>query len=207
MIRTASIVLSLALLAGTAHAQSGPAIEDVARLGQRLQVLDADMNLAGVAAYERLRAQQAIQSLAAARSNQQRADTLALAERRVEIAEVASATELARREVERLERTRGELLLEATRQEAARARAEAEQLRLQARLQAEEAQRLREAAEAEALARQEAEDLIQTVGGAEAERLRAARAREAELARQEAELKRQQSQPRSNNNPPPARRR
>ncbi|HEX2083128.1 MAG TPA: hypothetical protein VHF86_06560, partial [Xanthomonadaceae bacterium] len=49
-------------------------------------------------------------------------------------------------------------------------------------------QRLRAEAEAAAQARQQAEDLIIDVGGAEAERLKAARAREAELARQEAEL-------------------
>ena len=195
MSRRIAVLLSLALAAGNVAAQSPAPVDDASRLGQRLLALDADMNLHGVAAYERLRAQQAVQALAGARSSQ-RADALALAERRVEIAEVASRTALAQREVERLDRTRGELLLEATRQDAARARAEAERLRMEARMQAEEAQRLREAAEAEALARQEAEDLIQTVGGAEAERLRAARAREAELARQEAELKRQQERAR-----------
>lgn len=188
-------VLLLGMSTGTALAQSGAtASDDASRLSQRLTALDADMNLAGVAAYERLRAQQAVQALSTARSSQQRIDALALAERRVEIAEIASRTALDQREIERLDRTRGELLLEATRQEAARARAEAERLRLEARMQAEEAQRLREAAEAEALARQEAEELIESVGSAEARRLRAARAREAELARQEAELRRQQSQ-------------
>lgn len=201
MSRRSAMALALVLCIGSAAAQA-PATQqdDAARLGQRLQALDADMNLAGVAAYERLRAQQAVQALAAARSSQ-RGDALALAERRVQIAELASGTALAQREVERLDRTRGELLLEGTRREAAMARAEAERLRLEARMQAEEAQRLREAAEAEALARQEAETLIQTVGGAEAERLRAARAREAELARQEAELKRQQERARQPRRP------
>ncbi|MDO5506519.1 MAG: hypothetical protein Q4F49_09595 [Pseudoxanthomonas suwonensis] len=191
--------IALLLASGIAGAQQRPVpvvVDDASLLSQRLQALDADMNLAGVAAYERLRAQQAVQALSVARS-QQRADALALAERRVEIAETASRTALDQREIERLDRTRSELLLEATRQEAARARAEAERLRLEARMQAEETQRLREAAEAEALARQEAEDLIDSVGGAEAERLRAARAREAELARQEAELLRQQERSKS----------
>lgn len=197
--------LVLAMAAGGVQAQQPPAAnDDVLRLEQRLQVLDADMNLAGVAAYERLRAQQAVQALASARGQQQRSQALPLAERRVEIAETVSRTALDQREIERLDRTRNELLLEATRQEAARARAEAERLRLEARMQAEEAQRLREAAEAEAQARQEAEDLIQTVGGAEAQRLRAARAREAELARQEAELRRQQEQQKAGD--PPRRR-
>ncbi|MDG6348875.1 hypothetical protein QAA18_09025, partial [Luteimonas sp. 8-5] len=51
-----------------------------------------------------------------------------------------------------------------------------------------EAERLRAAAEAEAAARQKAEEVILDVGGAEARKLRAARKRAAELARQEAEL-------------------
>ena len=43
------------------------------------------------------------------------------------------------------------------------------------------------------MARQQAEDLIIDVGGAEAKKLKEARAREAELARQEAELMSEQS--------------
>lgn len=156
----------------------------------RLQQLDADPDLASLAPYERLRARQALTALLEA-GRSERADAQYVASRRVAAAELAARAEAMRREVDRLERERADLLVEASRQDAERARQEAERLRVQAQIQAEEAQRLRAEAEAAALARQQAEDLIIDVGGAEAQRLKAARAREAELARQEAELLRQ----------------
>jgi hypothetical protein len=61
-------------------------------------------------------------------------------------------------------------------------------LRIEAQIQAEEAARLREAIAQEAQAREDAEGILDTVAGAEAEKLRAARELEAELARKEAEL-------------------
>ena len=132
--------------------------------GMRLQALDADPQLNGLAAYQRLQARQAVEALATVRSSQ-RANATVLAARRVAIAELAARSELAER-----------------------ARQEAERLRVQAQIQAEEAQRLRAEAEAAALARQQAEDVIIDVGGEQAAKLKAARKREAELARQEAEL-------------------
>ncbi|MFC7301526.1 hypothetical protein [Cognatiluteimonas weifangensis] len=153
----------------------------------RLQALEADPRLAGLAAYQRLQAHQALEALAAARRSQQAA-ALVLAARRVSTAELAAHGELLERAIERLDRTRSELLVEASRREAERARQEAERLRIQAQIQAEEAQRLRAAAEAEAAARQQAEAVIIDVGGAQAAKLKAARKRAAELARQEAEL-------------------
>ena len=159
----------------------------VAALSQRLATLEMDARLQGFAAYERLRARQAIDALAAARSRERDA-ARHVAERRVEIAELAARTEAIRREVDRLDRERSDLLVEASRQDAARARQEAERLRVEAQIQAEEAQRLRAAAEAEAAARQQAEDVILDVAGDEAAKLAAAREKEAALARQEAEL-------------------
>lgn len=159
----------------------------VAALQQRLVALDADPLAAGVAPLERLQARQAVETLAAARARQ-REGALQVAQWRVETAEIATRTELARRELDRLERERAELLLEASRREAARARQEAERLRIQAQIQAEEAARLREAAEAEAMARQEAESVLEGVSAREAARLRAARQRAEELKRQEEEL-------------------
>ena len=153
----------------------------------RLQQLEADPALEGFAPYERLRARQALATLLEA-DRRERAEAQYVASRRVAAAELAARTEAMRRQVDRLERDRSDLLVEASRQDAERARREAERLRVQAQIQAEEAQRLRAEAEASALARQQAEDLIIDVGGAEAKRLKAARAREAELARQEAEL-------------------
>jgi hypothetical protein len=154
----------------------------------RLQALSADPRYQGVAAYERFRAQQALDALAAARSKQ-RPELQALAGKRVAIAEQAAAAEVLRRQAADLDRQRSELMVEASRQEAERARQEAERLRLEAQMQAEEAERLRAAADAEAQARQSAEAMVQDVSASERAKLKAARDREAELARQEAELR------------------
>ena len=179
--------LATALLAAPAHAQD-PASQQAA-LVQRLQRIDLDPERNTLAAYERLQARQALDALVAARGRN-RPDAQQVAEWRVETAELAAATEAMRRELDRLDRERSELLVEASRQDAARARQEAERLRVQAQIQAEESARLRMAAEAEATARQEVEIVLDGVAGGEAAKLRAARQREAELARQEAELMR-----------------
>lgn len=176
------------LAAPAAWAQSNDATPELQQLSQRLRRLEADPQASTMAAYERLQAQQALQTLAAARSKD-RAFAYRIAERRVETAETAMRAESNRREIERLDRERNDLLLEASRQDAARARAEAERLRIEAQIQAEEAQRLRMEAEAAATAKQQAEDFVSDIGSAETEKLRLAREREAELARQEAELK------------------
>ena len=180
---------SALLLAGGLIPQAATAAErsEVAALNQRLGLLQATPELASFAAYERLRAQQSVAALAKARARSRDA-ALHLADRRVEIAETVARTERARAEAERLERTRNELLLEASRRDAARARQEAERLRIQAQIQAEEAERLRVAAEAEAVARQQAEDGLATATGEVTQRLSETRAKEAALARQEAEL-------------------
>lgn len=138
---------------------------------QRLQLLDADTRLNPFAQYERLQARQALAALATVKRRGLPA-ALAQAERRVGIAEQAARVEAARREIDRLERERAELLVEASRRDADRARAEAEKLRLQAQLEAEAAaQRQAEAEQAQ-----------------QQEEVRAARAREMALARKEAEL-------------------
>ncbi len=160
---------------------------EVVALNQRLVALQSDPQLVEFAAYEKLQAQQAVAVLAKARGKQ-RDSALYLADRRVEIAETAARAESARREADRLDRTRSELLVEASRRDAARARQEAERLRVQAQIQAEEAERLRQAAEAETLARQDAEDMLTSVAGQQTAKLSAARQKEAQLARQEAEL-------------------
>ncbi|WP_299340424.1 OmpA family protein [uncultured Pseudoxanthomonas sp.] len=179
-----SLALVLSFLAVTAIAADNPV---VAQLSQRLAALQSDPALSEYAAYEKLQAQHAVAALDKGRRSQR--ETLQfVAERRVEIAEVAARTQAARREADRLDRARSELLVEASRREAERARREAERLRVQAQIQAEEAERLRLAAEAEALARQEAETTLDTVAGQQANRLSTARQRELKLAREEAEL-------------------
>lgn len=177
-------LLGLALATQTALAAENPV---VVQLNQRLAALQADPDLAELAAYEKLQAQHAVIAFSKARRSQ-RETAQYVAERRVQIAEIAARAQAARREADRLDRTRSELLVEASRREAERARREAERLRVQAQIQAEEADRLRLAAEAEALARQEAETTLDTVAGQQANRLSAARQRELKLAREEAEL-------------------
>lgn len=177
-------LLGLALATQTAVAAENPV---VVQLNQRLAALQADPDLAELAAYEKLQAQHAVTAFSKARRSQ-RETAQYVAERRVQIAETAARAQAARREADRLDRTRSELLVEASRREAERARREAERLRVQAQIQAEEAERLRLAAEAEALARQEAETTLDTVAGQQANRLSAARQRELKLAREEAEL-------------------
>lgn len=177
-------LLGLALATQTALAAENPV---VVQLNQRLAALQADPDLAELAAYEKLQAQHAVAAFSKARRSQ-RETAQYVAERRVQIAETAARAQAARREADRLDRTRSELLVEASQREAERARREAERLRVQAQIQAEEADRLRLAAEAEALARQEAETTLDTVAGQQANRLSAARQRELKLAREEAEL-------------------
>lgn len=178
----------LAVLAAVPMAYAADAPNpDAARLSQRLQAIEADASLNSLASYERLQARQAIDALVQARSKA-RPDALQVAEWRVEVAEIAVQTQVTRREIDRLDRERSELLVEASRREASRARQEAERLRVQAQIQAEEAQRLRQAAEEEAAARQEAETVLQGVAGDQAAKLRAARQRAAELKRQEEAL-------------------
>ncbi|HET7126163.1 MAG TPA: hypothetical protein VFI26_03560 [Lysobacter sp.] len=165
-----------------------PAVDYVGDEAARLQALNADPRYQGVAAYERFRAQQALDALAAARAKQ-RPELQALAGKRVAIAEQAAVAEVLRRQAADLDRQRSELMVEASRQDAERARQEAERARLEAQMQAEEAERLRATADAEAQARQNAEAVVEGVGDAARAKLKAAREREAELARQEAELR------------------
>lgn len=159
----------------------------VASLSQRLVALQADMRTADAASFEKLQAQQAIAALAKAK-RKELDNARYLAERRVAIAETAARTAVAAREVDQLERTRSELLIEASRREVAKARQEAERLRMQTQIQAEEAERLRLAAEAETLARQDAETALTSVAGRQQQRLSAAQQNAAKLAREEAEL-------------------
>ena len=147
---------------------------------QRLQALDADPRLNPFAQYERLQARQALAAVDAASRSKQPA-ALALADRRVGIADQAARIEATRREIDRLERERSELLVEASRRDAERARAEAERLRMEAQVQAEEAARLRAQAE-------QAEAVLDTAQIDQGARVAAAREKEAALARKEAEL-------------------
>ena len=159
----------------------------VLQLNQRLMSINANPETSELAAFERVQAQQAIGTLAQAKRRDRELAGY-LAERRVEIAETAVRASLAQRQARQLEGTRSDLLIEASRREAARARQEAERLRVQAQIQAEESERLRLAAESEALARQDAENALTSVAGRQQQRLSSAQQNAAKLAREEAEL-------------------
>ncbi|MGH8052989.1 MAG: hypothetical protein ACREP4_03550 [Stenotrophomonas sp.] len=178
------VMVGLLALPLMAVAAEDPA---VASLSQRLVALQADVQTADAASFEKLQAQQAIAALAKAK-RKELDNARYLAERRVAIAETAARTAVAAREVDQLERTRSELLIEASRREVAKARQEAERLRMQSQIQAEEAERLRLAAETETLARQDAETALTSVAGRQQQRLSAAQQNAAKLAREEAEL-------------------
>ena len=146
----------------------------------RLQALEADTRLNPFAQYERLQARQAIAALATV-SRRNLPAALALAERRVAVAEQAARIEASRRVIDQLEQQRNELRVEASRRDADRAMAEAERLRLQAQIQAEDAARARAQAE-------QVEAALDGAQTAQQDKVEAARAKEATLARKEAEL-------------------
>lgn len=187
MSRLAAFLLGLVLMfqASATLAQRAPD-PDVLRLQEQLQVLDSDPSLAELAGLARLKARQAVASLQTARRSD-REHALFLANRWVEAAGAAARAELLQQQAAQLDRERDQIMLEASRRDAERARREADDLRRQTLAREEEAQRLAEQVEAERLAGQ------QSTADAEEEarqarKLADARGREAELARKEAEL-------------------
>ena len=188
MLRNITLAVGMAVAAAAVPAVAqDQASPDADRLAERLRVIDADPSRNTFANFERLQARQALETLREARSSQREA-ALQVAQWRVETAEIVAGTEVIRREIDQLDRSRSDLMVEASRQEAARARAEAERLRVQAQIPAEEAERLRLAVEAEHGAREQVEGVLEGVASDQAAKLRAARARQAELERREAEL-------------------
>lgn len=134
-------VLSLAALPPLAMAAKDDPQADA--LNRRLAALQNDPQTNELARFERLQAQQSVAALAEAK-RRDRDELVFLADRRVEIAELTARTALARRELDRLEGTRNDLLIEASRRDAARARQEAERLRVQAQIQTEAAEQARQ---------------------------------------------------------------
>ena len=90
--------LAFAFAVAPAFAADNP---DVIRLGQRLTTLEADSQLNTFGAYERLQARQAIDALAQA-SGRARPDALYVAERRVQIAEIAARAPQLRQDFTRI---------------------------------------------------------------------------------------------------------
>lgn len=183
--RLPAIVLLAALLglapAAPALAQSAYELHEqaVAGLSAELRALDADPSLADLAGLERLQARQAIdQALVAKRRDRQH--SLGIARLRLQSARAAAEAELLDEQSRQLDSERDQIMVEASQREAEQARIESERLRLRS-LAREEAAERAEAAQVVALEAAGAET-------AQARKLAQARAREAELARKEAEL-------------------
>jgi len=166
---------------GSAQAADNPDPQ-IVRLTEVLGALDADPALADKAALERFKARQALADARVVRSRD-RAHALILANAWVEAARDAAKAELLDQQSAQLDRERDQIMLEASRRDAELARREADRLRLQSLAREEEAQRLAESMEQGRLAVENSE-----AQASQALKLADARAREAELARKEAEL-------------------
>ena len=191
--------------AGTALAQSPPSA-DVQRLSEVLAAVDSDPALAGKAALERYQAQQAIAALRGARSRD-REHALWLAEAYVAAARDAAQAEALAEQSRQLDRERDQLLLEASRQQADAAWREADRLRQAALAREEEAARLAVMQEQERLANEQlaAEAEAANAQASQAMKLADARAKEIELARQQAELAAALEAEEGTSSPPPVR--
>ncbi len=176
------------LLAPVAFAAETPD-PDVSRLQAELGRLDADTQLVGMGGVERLKAAQAVQALAAAKTKQ-RPGARYIAEQRVMAAVAAARADALARQSASLDRERDQIMVDASRRDAENARRESERLRTQNLARQEEAQRFQEQAEIERVARAETFAMAEQAqaDAEQARRLAASRGREADLARQEADL-------------------
>lgn len=164
-----------------AQAQSAAQLHEqaVAGLAAELRALDADPSLADLGGLERLLARQAIgEALVAKRRDREHG--VAIARLRLQAARIAAEAELMDQQSRQLDSERDQIMVEASRREAEQARRESERLRLRGMAREEAAERA-EAAQVVALEAADAET-------AQARKLAQARAREADLARKEAEL-------------------
>lgn len=178
--RLAALLLGLGFVAS---ASAAPKVDPtVDRLRNELRALEADPSLGALAEAERIRAQQAIDALAAA-GRREREPLAYIAERRVDIAQGAAEVQFQQRQIDQLEREKDRIVLQATQRDAELARLESEKLRLQNLARQEETLRAQQN-EASAIALSE----LSSAEAEQARRVAAAQSEEASLARQEADL-------------------
>ena len=186
LFRAIAVALLLAAWLFAGPAAAAKADPEADRFTAELAALDTDPALSALAGLSRLQARQAVERLRAARSKE-RPHALLVASRRIEAAVAAANAELLEQQSAQLDRERDQIMIEASRLEAIRARREADLLRLQTLASEEEAQRIAEAGRvATELSAAEAE--AANAEAAQANRLAEARAREVELAKKEAAL-------------------
>ena len=187
--RAVACLLAASLLLASAAplaADKNATAAQVAQLSGRLAALDADPALSGKAGLERLKARQALDALAVAKSRDR--DRLGyIANARVDAAEMAAQAELLKEHAAQLDRERDQIMVEASRRQAAAAQREADRLRRQALAREEEQQRM-EAQAAQDFAALEQEQANAQATADQATKLAEARAEETRLARKEAEL-------------------
>ena len=177
-------VLAALLLAVSVAAFAAKQDLDYERLRASLNALAADPVLGSLAPAERALAEQSVQALNDSSGGKgEHAHRLYIAERRVDIAYAAAQAVDAERRLAQLDRDHDRILLEASRREAETARMEAEKQRIQSMLQAEESDRLRAQGEENAQAAEAAR-----AQAAQSQKLADAQAKEADLARKEAQL-------------------
>lgn len=176
-------------LAGPALAEEPAKDPDQQRLNAQLAQLDADPALGPLGGVDRLKAYQAVAAMAqAAPHSDARKPLLYIAQRRVEAAQFAAQADLAQRQIGQLEREHDAILLQASRRDAERARMEAERLRMQDKARQEEAQRTAADQQAQQQVQQQQQASLADDESDQARALAEAKARAAELARQEAAL-------------------
>lgn len=181
-----SMLLLIALVLGAPAALAQSTAEHaqaVARLVSDLRSLETDPSLADLAGLERLKARQAVAAAGEAK-RRDREHSVRVADLRIAAARTAAEAELLAAQSLQLDRERDQIMVEASRREAEQARRETERLRLQSLAREEAVQRELEASSAAQTIALEAA----AAETAQARKLAQARAREAELARKEAEL-------------------
>ncbi|MFU8877693.1 MAG: OmpA family protein [Wenzhouxiangellaceae bacterium] len=187
--RLLPLLITLTVLAGCAAPPPPTGVLD--NLRADLRVLEEDADIVAMAPRELAESRAALRRAAAENlSGEQRSQNIWLARKQLEITRAAAFAEQARQRLDAIERQRNELLVEASRLEAAQARRAAEQAFTESVATLEEMQRAREQAmsaeERRERAAEEAEQAREEA--AQARRLAEAQSTEIDLARREAEL-------------------
>lgn len=185
-------VLIVAVVLGLTACSSAPKRDlGLEQLRASLQSLENDSQLAGRAPEAMINARAAVR--AAEESTQVspeiREHLVYLAEKKIDIARASAEVEFETDQQRELERARDRILVQASLQEAERARRAAEQARLESVARTEETERMRREMESTKQRNQEIERQAEMAReeADQAKRLAEARGREADAARQEAE--------------------
>jgi len=182
----ALLAFALAAAPSPAWPANDEAMAQAAQLASRLDALDADPALGGLAQLERFKARTALAALANAKSRDR--DHLAyIANARVAAAEQAAQAESLFAQSGQLDRERDQIMVEASKRQAEAAQREADRLRREAMAREEEQQRANEQAAVER-ATLEQQSQHADAAAEQAMKLADARAEETRLARKEAEL-------------------